>query len=135
MPLGSIVTGLRRRLEMDFRELPLLQALAPTKSKKEGRVPGRLSIKPTASTHQPLVESLLHRFSVVIPPFSVIPNAHLSVCCRQLRSHSWIYLGDRLFVYRCIWDELGKPMIVFPGHAVGDQFHSLLLIGCSFRNY
>jgi hypothetical protein len=59
-----------------------------------------------ASVHYPPVESLLHCFSVVIPPFSVKRNANLSVCRRQLRSHLWIYFGDRFFVYRCIWDEL-----------------------------
>ncbi len=59
-----------------------------------------------ASVHYPPVESLLHRFSVVIPPFSVKRNANLSVCRRQLRSHLWIYFRDRFFVYRCIWDEV-----------------------------
>src|SRR5215203_2595918 len=87
------------------------------------------------SVRQPLVESLLHRFSVVIPPFSVKRNAHFSVRRRQLRSHLLIYFGDRFFVDRCIWDEFGEPMIVLPGYAVGDQPHRLLFIGCSFRNY
>src|ERR671921_392657 len=87
------------------------------------------------SGHQPLVERLLHRFSVVIPPLGVIPNAHVSICRRQLRSHLWIYFGDRFFVYRCIWDVLGEPMVVLPGYAIGDQPHRLLFMGCSFRNY
>src|SRR5215203_4200297 len=87
------------------------------------------------SVHQPIVESLLHRFSVVIPPFSVKRNAHLSVRRRQLRSHLWIYFGDRFFVYRCIWDEFGEPIVVLSGYAGGDEPHRLLFIGCSFRNY
>src|SRR5918998_3953681 len=91
--------------------------------------------KPSASAHHPLVEFLLHRFSVVIPPFSVKCNAHVSVCRRQLRSHLWIYFGDRFLVYRRIWDEFGEPMVVLCGYAVGDQFHRLLFFGCSFRNY
>src|SRR5829696_6522448 len=87
------------------------------------------------SVHQPLVESFLHSFSVVIPPFSVKCNAHFSVRRRQLRSHLGIYLGDRFFVYRCIWYEVGEPMVVFPGYTVGDQLHRLLFFGCPFRNY
>src|SRR5215208_389711 len=57
------------------------------------------------SVHHPLVEPLLHRFSVIVPPLSVKCNAHVSMCRWQFRSHSWIYFGDRFFVYRCIWDE------------------------------
>ena len=87
------------------------------------------------SVHQPLVEPLLHCFAVVIPPLSVKRNAHVSVCRWQLRAHLWIYFGDRFFVYRCIWDEVGEPMVVLCGYAVGDQFHRLLFLGRSFRNY
>src|ERR687889_729779 len=87
------------------------------------------------SVHHPLIEPLLHRFSVVIPPLSVKRNAHVSVRRRQLRSHLWIYFGDRFLVYRCIWDEVREPMVVLCGYAVGDQFHRLLFMGCAFRNY
>src|ERR671921_886570 len=85
------------------------------------------------SVHQPFVEPLLHRFSVVIPPPSVKRNAHVSVCRWQLRRHLWIYFGDRFFVYRCIWDEFREPMVLFSGYAVGDKPHGLLFIGRSFR--
>src|SRR5919112_991202 len=87
------------------------------------------------SVHQPPVEPLLHRFSVVIPPLSVKRNAHVSVCRWQLRSHLWIYFGDRFFVDRCIRDEVGEPMVVLCGYAVGNQLHRLLFLGRSFRNY
>src|SRR5215203_2281973 len=66
---------------------------------------------------------------------SALANAHVSMCRWQLRRHLWIYSGDRFFVDRCIWDELGEAMVVLPGYAVGDQPHRLLFIGCSFRNY
>src|SRR5215208_6757502 len=102
---------------------------------KRAGITSSLGIKPSPSACNPLVETFLNRLAVVVPPLSVIRYAYLSVRRRSPRSHLGIYFGDRFFVYRCIWNEFGEPMVVLPRYTVGDQPHRLLLMGCSFWNY
>src|SRR5918912_1491765 len=103
--------------------------------RSETEVPGSLGINLWASTSHPPVEALCHRFPIVVPPLGIIRHTHVSVRRRELVGQFWVYLGDRLFVYRCIGYELGEPLVVFPRYAVGDQLHRLILVGGSFRNY
>src|SRR5918994_2778532 len=119
----------------EVRRIPIPRTPVNKGKRARAGITSILGMNPSPSASHPLVETFRNRLAVVVPPLSVIRYAHLSVRRRQPRSHLCIYLGDRFFVYRCIWDVFGEPMVVLCGYAIGDQPHRLLLMGCSFRNY